>query len=193
MAKNGTLSQNRSFRGAVGELVALDQIRAKNLRTAGIFGLNFTLLQPDLPGVGFLDFSIILPGKCSRGCPDVGLPADAIGPGTGGRVGTVDLGTDGQPAVLHVEVTTSSSYVHMLDRALRVGAAQTVLDRLPIAQRYGVTHTAALAIDRGAYFRLPEDQRAALRAAVGKGSIVLVRDLQKDTIKMSDSLERSIK
>ncbi len=194
LAQSGQLGSSTSFIGVAGEFSALQSLLSENLQLWGTANIAPVSLQDRHPdGRQSFDFSIAFVGVCEA-CggvfPSHAQLTDTIGPGTGGRVGTVDLGHESSG--LFVEVTTSRNFADLNDRAHKVGSAQGIYDitnKIPGLSK----RNAALAIDRGTYFQMSDADKATLRNSVGTGSIILVRDLQKNARAIVNNVQSQIR
>ena len=181
-----------SFLGAVGEALIIHNLR--NMST-GLFGSISTFVVPQ-PGSSALpswaraavgsqlpDLLVTQVGFRGRLWP-VRFEQrvqwrNTIGPGTGGRVTTVDHGP--RTVVSLMEVTTSTRFRHLLTRATRVAAWARAIGS---GQGGGVRRAAVLAMDRAAFFRLSAAERTRLVNTVthAGGFISLFRDLTSTAV-----------
>lgn len=209
-ADAGTLTQfdrhpGSSFLGAVGEARVIDSIRDRNHIP---FVPSVAISNPtagDLP-----DWAR---GAIGENMPDIlavetgarvrirGIPItmsvtmrDTIGPGTRGRVGTVNFG----PSVLTSlrEVTTSNRIDHIEERADRVARWARALPRARRGAR--AQAIAVLDMDRATYFQLLRDHPQRMQALIQRvtragGYIQLHRDLTPESVETARNIARDIR
>jgi RHS repeat-associated protein len=176
LAQQRTLTNNDGFLGVAGEFIAMEAIMKDHVEMPGIDITSPTLQGATSARRGFWDFAIEIP-QCA--CPyersDSNQIKGAIGPGTNGETGTIDLG-QGRTR-LNVEVTTGG-WNQMEERATKVGDEQRLYDltNTGVHQNIG-----SIAVDAKAYGNLSRYKQNKLKQLVGpNGVIIPVPNLSRD-------------
>jgi hypothetical protein len=110
---------------------------------------------------------------------------DVVGPGTGGRVGSIDFKAGTIKSVW--EVTVSSNFERdLLPRAQKVAAWARGGGRLDLK--------AVLAMDRGVFFQLDAQQRELLVNTVTSagGYISVIRDLKEVSLRNARAIAKDL-
>ncbi len=112
--------------------------------------------------------------------------SNAIGKETGGGEGSVSFGR-GNTVISVWEVTTGWSPLTIGERAAKVAGWASMLGK---AKTGPFTAAAVLAIDRGAFYRMPPEERAKIvKTVTGAGGYIrLYRDLTKQAIKNAQGI-----